>query len=79
MGFRMASGDGAKYLPQITTLTTGDLIFTGTPAGIGAAKGIFLCDGDDVVTTIAGVGTLRDRCVRTSDYSSLRKNMQVAS
>jgi 2,4-didehydro-3-deoxy-L-rhamnonate hydrolase len=58
------------YLSQITTLVTGDLIFTGTPAGIGAARGRFLVDGDVITTTIAGIGSLVNRCVRVSDHTS---------
>ena len=42
------------YLSQITTLVSGDLIFTGTPAGIGAVHGKFLADGDVITTTIDG-------------------------
>jgi 2,4-didehydro-3-deoxy-L-rhamnonate hydrolase len=58
------------YLSQITTLVTGDLIFTGTPAGVGAAQGKFLVDGDVITTTIDGLGTLVNRCVRVSDHVS---------
>ena len=56
------------YLSRITTLVTGDVIFTGTPEGIGAAQGRFLADGDEIVTTIEGIGTMTNRCVRVSDY-----------
>jgi 2,4-didehydro-3-deoxy-L-rhamnonate hydrolase len=58
------------YLSQITTLATGDLIFTGTPAGVGATQGKFLADGDVITTTIEGVGTLVNRCRRVSDHVS---------
>ena len=58
------------YLSQITTLVTGDLIFTGTPSGVGAADGRFLRDGDVIETTIEGVGTLTNRCVRIADHHS---------
>lgn len=58
------------YLSQITTLTTGDLIFTGTPSGVGAVRGKFLADGDVITTTIDGIGTLTNRCKRVSDYTS---------
>lgn len=58
------------YLSQITTLVTGDLIFTGTPAGVGAVHGKFLADGDLIVTTIDGIGTISNRCVRVSDHHS---------
>jgi 2-keto-4-pentenoate hydratase/2-oxohepta-3-ene-1,7-dioic acid hydratase in catechol pathway len=57
-----------SYLSHITTLVTGDLIFTGTPAGIGAASGRFLEDGDVIVTTIDGIGTMTNRCVRVADH-----------
>ena len=51
-----------SYLSRVTTLTTGDLIFTGTPEGIGAAQGKFLADGDILTTRIDGIGTLTNRC-----------------
>lgn len=35
-----------SYLSRITTLVAGDIIFTGTPDGIGAASGRFLADGE---------------------------------
>jgi len=57
-----------SYLSRVTTLSTGDLIFTGTPDGIGAAQGKFLVDGDVVTTRIDGIGTLSNRCVRTTDH-----------
>jgi len=57
-----------SYLSRVTTLATGDLIFTGTPEGIGAAQGKFLADGDVVTTRIDGIGTLTNRCVRSTDH-----------
>jgi 2,4-diketo-3-deoxy-L-fuconate hydrolase len=57
-----------SYLSRVTTLTTGDLIFTGTPDGIGAAQGRFLADGDIVSTRIDGIGELTNRCVRGPDH-----------
>ena len=57
-----------SYLSRVATLTTGDLIFTGTPAGIGAAQGKFLADDDIVTTRIDGVGELTNRCVRITDH-----------
>lgn len=50
------------YISTIVTLAPGDLIFTGTPAGIGAATLTFLEPGDVITTTIDGVGTLTNRC-----------------
>ena len=57
-----------SYLSRITTLATGDVIFTGTPEGIGVAQGTFLADGDVITTTIDGLGTMTNRCVRVSDF-----------
>jgi 2-keto-4-pentenoate hydratase/2-oxohepta-3-ene-1,7-dioic acid hydratase in catechol pathway len=51
-----------SYLSSILTLSPGDLIFTGTPEGVGAASRRFLGDGDVITTTIAGIGTMTNRC-----------------
>jgi len=51
------------YLSSITTLEPGDLIFTGTPAGVGAATGTYLKEGDVIESTIEGIGTMRNVCV----------------
>jgi 2-keto-4-pentenoate hydratase/2-oxohepta-3-ene-1,7-dioic acid hydratase in catechol pathway len=50
------------YLSAIMTLAPGDLIFTGTPEGVGAADGKFLVAGDVITTTIEGIGTMVNRC-----------------
>ena len=47
-----------EHLSSILTLGTGDVIFTGTPAGVGAPTQTFLKPGD-VVTSI---GTIGNRC-----------------
>ena len=54
------------YASTITTLHPGDLVFTGTPGGVGAARNppVGLVDGDELVTTIEGIGTLRNHCTR---------------
>jgi 2-keto-4-pentenoate hydratase/2-oxohepta-3-ene-1,7-dioic acid hydratase in catechol pathway len=41
------------FISSIMTLEPGDILFTGTPAGVGALK-----DGDEVVVEIEGLGTL---------------------
>jgi 2-keto-4-pentenoate hydratase/2-oxohepta-3-ene-1,7-dioic acid hydratase in catechol pathway len=51
-----------SYLSSILTLDTGDLIFTGTPEGVGAPTGTFLRAGDVITSTIDGIGTMRNRC-----------------
>lgn len=45
-------------LSRIMTLDPGDVVLTGTPAGVGAPKGTFLKVGDKVDATIEGIGTL---------------------
>jgi 2-keto-4-pentenoate hydratase/2-oxohepta-3-ene-1,7-dioic acid hydratase in catechol pathway len=51
------------YISAICTLEPGDLIFTGTPSGVGVMSGTFLKPGDVVTTTIEGLGTITNRCV----------------
>jgi acylpyruvate hydrolase len=52
-------------LSQIMTLDPGDLLLTGTPAGVGHTRRppVFLRDGQTVRTVIDGVGELNNRCV----------------
>jgi 2-keto-4-pentenoate hydratase/2-oxohepta-3-ene-1,7-dioic acid hydratase in catechol pathway len=47
------------------TLRPGDLLLTGTPAGVGAGRNPqqFLAEGDEVVVRAAGLGELRNRLV----------------
>jgi 2,4-didehydro-3-deoxy-L-rhamnonate hydrolase len=51
-----------SYLSGILSLSSGDLIFTGTPEGVGAASLRFLAEGDMITTTIEGIGTLMNPC-----------------
>jgi 2-keto-4-pentenoate hydratase/2-oxohepta-3-ene-1,7-dioic acid hydratase in catechol pathway len=46
------------WLSRTITLRPGDIIATGTPAGVGAAKGVFLRDGATVEVEVEGLGTL---------------------
>lgn len=50
-------------LSSILTLGPGDLIFTGTPDGVGMATGDFLEPGDVITSTIEGIGRFANRCV----------------
>lgn len=50
------------YLSSILTLRPGDLVFTGTPGGVGMATGDYLVPGDVITTTIDGIGTFTNRC-----------------
>jgi 2-keto-4-pentenoate hydratase/2-oxohepta-3-ene-1,7-dioic acid hydratase in catechol pathway len=45
---------------QVLTLEPGDVIATGTPAGVGAARGLYLRPGDVVATAIDGLGRLNN-------------------
>jgi len=47
-----------SYLSRRMTLRPGDVIATGTPAGVGMPKGEFLKPGDEVKIEIGGCGTL---------------------
>jgi 2-keto-4-pentenoate hydratase/2-oxohepta-3-ene-1,7-dioic acid hydratase in catechol pathway len=51
------------YLSRHITLQPGDVIATGTPAGVGLPKGEFLKAGDEVKIEIAELGTLTNRMV----------------
>lgn len=52
-----------SYLSGILTLDTGDMIFTGTPSGVGAAAGTYLQPGDVITSEIEGIGTMTNRCI----------------
>jgi 2-keto-4-pentenoate hydratase/2-oxohepta-3-ene-1,7-dioic acid hydratase in catechol pathway len=50
------------HLSTRVTLQPGDLILTGTPAGVGLARQEFLKAGDVVKVWIEGIGTLTNTC-----------------
>lgn len=54
-----------SFLSQGTTLTTGDMIWTGTPQGVGMARDppLWLKDGDVVEVSLENVGTCVNRVV----------------
>jgi len=58
-----------EELSRYLTLEPGDIIATGTPAGVGFARTPpeFLKPGDTVETEITEIGTMRNRVVDTSD------------
>jgi 2-keto-4-pentenoate hydratase/2-oxohepta-3-ene-1,7-dioic acid hydratase in catechol pathway len=50
--------DLVVYVSAAMTLLPGDVILTGTPAGVGPLK-----VGDEVAVTIEGIGTLKNRVI----------------
>jgi acylpyruvate hydrolase len=54
-----------SYISSLATLEPGDLILTGTPAGIGCNRKpqVFLKPGDHVSVQIDGIGTLTNLVV----------------
>ncbi len=50
--------EAVAWLSRTMTLVPGDVIATGTPAGVGASKGRFLRAGDTVEVEIDGLGTV---------------------
>jgi len=62
---RMVHGiaEQVSYLSRHITLQPGDVIATGTPAGVGMPRGEFLKAGDEVRIEIEGCGTLVNRMV----------------
>jgi 2-keto-4-pentenoate hydratase/2-oxohepta-3-ene-1,7-dioic acid hydratase in catechol pathway len=56
------------HLTKIVTLKPGDLIFTGTPPGVGSARKppVFLKPGDQCTVDIEGIGRLSNPCQRES-------------
>ena len=58
--FGIAGGNSAE-LSSVLTLEPGDVIFTGTPAGVGMVRNPprFLQAGDELFTYIEGIGEMR--------------------
>jgi 2-keto-4-pentenoate hydratase/2-oxohepta-3-ene-1,7-dioic acid hydratase in catechol pathway len=50
------------YLSSICRLYPGDLIFTGTPSGVGMARGRYLTEGDTIISGADVIGELRNPC-----------------
>jgi 2-keto-4-pentenoate hydratase/2-oxohepta-3-ene-1,7-dioic acid hydratase in catechol pathway len=49
-----------EWLSRYITFLPGDLVWTGTPGGVGEARGRFLHGGDVVETEIEGIGCMRN-------------------
>lgn len=59
------------WISRICTLEPGDLIFTGTPAGVGDGRKPprYLTPGNVVASNVEGVGELRNTCVAGPAYA----------
>ncbi|MGC8572649.1 MAG: fumarylacetoacetate hydrolase family protein [Caldisphaera sp.] len=49
---------------KLMTLYPGDLIFTGTPPGVGHAKGYYIRNGDYIEISVTGLDPLRNKVLR---------------
>jgi 2-keto-4-pentenoate hydratase/2-oxohepta-3-ene-1,7-dioic acid hydratase in catechol pathway len=56
-----------EHLSAVLPLLPGDVVYTGTPAGVGGTRTPprFLREGDVVETSIGGIGDLRQVCVNS--------------
>ncbi|MBI1377341.1 MAG: fumarylacetoacetate hydrolase [Frankiales bacterium] len=61
-----------SILSGVCPLLPGDVIFTGTPGGVGVSRepARFLQPGDVVVTRIEGIGEMRQRCVSPGETAA---------
>lgn len=55
--------DQIEYLSTVMTLEPGDILATGTPSGVGAAKNLFLKKGDVVRIEISQLGFIQNQIV----------------
>lgn len=53
-------GQLIAFVQQRSSFACGDVLFTGSPAGVGMGTGVFLNAGDVVEASIEGIGTLRN-------------------
>lgn len=63
------------HLSSIVELYPGDLIFTGTPDGVGFGRSPqqYLVPGDELVSSIEGLGEIRQRFVARNGTSPVRR------
>lgn len=74
-------GEIVSYISSIITLVPGDLIATGTPAGIGGIRQppVFLAPGQTLTSRIEGLGEQVNRCQAPAGAGSVRPSEGVAS
>ena len=59
-GMQWSVGELMRYVNARTRILAGDLLFTGTPAGVGSEDGRYLQIGDVVEASIERIGVLRN-------------------
>jgi 2-keto-4-pentenoate hydratase/2-oxohepta-3-ene-1,7-dioic acid hydratase in catechol pathway len=64
------------YISSVCPMLPGDVIFTGTPAGVGAFRkpSVFLKPGDTLVSWVKGIGELRNQMTAGHGYSDQDDN-----
>ena len=65
-------GEIVSYISQFATLRPGDIISTGTPAGVGAGRDpqVFLAPGQVLTSAIEGIGSCVNQCLAEVDSAS---------
>jgi 2-keto-4-pentenoate hydratase/2-oxohepta-3-ene-1,7-dioic acid hydratase in catechol pathway len=53
-------GQLIHFVQQRSSFACGDVLFTGSPAGVGMGTGLYLHPGDVVEASVEGIGTLRN-------------------
>ncbi len=67
------------FLSKFVTLEPGDIIATGTPAGVGAASETYLRSGDHVEATIDGIGCLTNPVMHEHEWDSLEEDNEIGA
>lgn len=62
--------DAIEFLSQGQTLMPGDLIFMGTPSGVGMGNGKWVKNGDIVECSLTGVGSVINKFIFKNDSIS---------
>ena len=65
------------YLSSICPLYPGDLIFTGTPSGVGMARGRYLAPGESIDSGAEVIGELRNTCLVGTGPLTLERVLPV--
>ncbi len=70
-----------KYISSLVPLEPGDIISTGTPAGVGLGRTPqrWLRAGDDVVIEIEGIGTLRNPVIAEAEERACAETLCAAT